>query len=102
MKTVSAQAQPGAMRAFVTPGGAHSPQTLAEMTLCQLTDPNDNPAKVEELRSDLIICHNAIQHMIRRMFALSTTDDAMRRRIIDVIARDFATSLDIERQLYKG
>ena len=87
-------------RVFKTANGAHSPETLAEMTICQLMDPKQsNPAKVAALRQELVETHAMVQKLIRRVYELSPDmDDATMRAVNVVLSRDFATSLDIERQ----
>jgi hypothetical protein len=99
---VSVQGSPevAPFRVFKTQHGAHSPETLAEMTICQLMDAKQsNPTKVAALRQELIETHAAIQKMIRCVYDLSPyMDDATMRAVNMVLSRDFATSLDIERQ----
>ena len=98
MDAVRSSTAPEPFKIFKTDRGAHTPETLADMTLYQLATPQDNPAKVETLRRELVNAHGTVQQMIRTLFAMSPADDGARRRIIEIIARDFATSLDIERQ----
>jgi hypothetical protein len=98
MDAVRSSTAPEPFRVFKTDKGAHTPETLADMTLYQLASPKDDPAKVDRLRRELVDAHSAIQQMIRTLFEMSAANDGARRRIIEIIARDFATSLDIERQ----
>lgn len=98
MDAVRGSTAPQPFKIFKTDSGAHTPETLAEMTLYQLASPQDNPVKMEKLRRELANAHCAIQQMIRTLFAMSGADDGARRCIIEIISRDFATSLDIERQ----
>jgi hypothetical protein len=99
---VSVQGSPevAPFRVFKTQHGAHSPETLAEMTICQLMDAKQsNPAKVAALRQELVETHASVQRLIRRVYELSPgMDDATMRAVNVVLSRDFATSLDIERQ----
>ena len=100
MEPARTDAAPAGFRVFKTDQGAHSPETLAEMTICQLLDQTaSRPAKVAALRQELVETHAAIQKMIRRVYELSPgMDDVTMRAVNQVIARDLATSLDIERQ----
>jgi hypothetical protein len=100
MEPVRTDAAPTGFRIFKTNQGAHSPETLAEMTICQLMDEKQsNPVKVAALTDHLISVHAAVQRMIRRIYELSPgMDDVAMRAVNTVIARDVATSLDIERQ----
>lgn len=100
METVKSNGSSVPFRVFKTNNGAHSPETLAEMTICQLMNPAEsNPAKVAALRQELVEAHAAVQKLIRRVYELSPgMDDDTRRAVNIILAREFATSLDIERQ----
>ena len=100
MEPVRTDAAPAGFRVFKTNQGAHSPETLAEMTICQLMDEkHSNPAKVSALRQELTDAHAAVQRLIRRIYELDPDmNDDQRRAVNVVLAREFATSLDIERQ----
>ncbi len=95
-------AQAGVIRAFVTDGGAHPPGTLAAIDMCQLFTEDSNPDKVAAVGVQLEQAHDFVQQAIREIFNIVGGDDAGRKRITEVIARGIATSLNNERELFKG
>lgn len=104
MPGAEGSAQVGVIRAFVTDGGAHPPETLAAIDLCQIVSEDSNPAKRAEIAAALAHAHEAVQVAIRNIFATTRLEanEQTRKYIIEVIARGIATSLNNERELFKG
>jgi hypothetical protein len=100
MESVSSSTQAGLIKAFSTDGGPHSPDTLAEMTIYQLGS-GSNPESIAELRGLLVDHYTATQAIARFIYGKIPALDEARHSVNQILARDFATALDIERQWAK-
>lgn len=101
MRGVSSQTTGGNFRVFTTNNGPHTPEIVAEMSLHQIVDNDSNPLKRAEVRQSLVDLYAQVQRTARVMFKISAGNDALMRSINQILSRDFATALDIERQFHK-
>lgn len=100
METVNGSAGAGAMRAFITNHGPHAPEVVADMTMHQIVDRESNPYKAAEVRQALVDLYAQAIRTARVIFK-HADNDTMKRAINQIVVRDFATALDIERQFSK-
>ncbi len=98
MEMTASKSSPGLVKAFITNGGGHTPETMAEMTMHQLVHPHSNPSKSAAIRQELVQTHAAVQRLARLLFEIMGGTDEDRRMACEILMRDFGTSLSIERQ----
>lgn len=101
MQQIDSNGLAGQFRIFVTERGQHAPEMMAAMSLHQLVDNDSNPLKRAEIRQALAECYAGIQRVARIMFNTTQGNDMLNRAIIQILSKDFAVALDIERQFHK-
>jgi len=104
MESVQTGTEAGAFRAFITNGGPHNPETLAEMTFCQLFAPMDDPAYYaaqQLIKGALKDMHESIQNAVRALLPYCSKEPGVREQVFRVLLRDLATSMENERGYHK-
>ena len=107
MQPIETNGSVGNFRTFITDGGVHSPETLAEITISQLIDPQSNPNTIAKIRAMLTDFYAGEQIMTRCLF--NVVDEHIdnqtperramcRLQITQLLAREISTLLDIERK----
>lgn len=107
MQSVESLAGVGKFRVFTTNGGAHSVETMTEMSMHTLCDPDSNPVKMAAMRAQVQDLYAQARKTIHFMFKLVADEKNIESRkdlkasIVNILTRDFNTLLDIENKLYK-
>jgi hypothetical protein len=109
MEQVNGRPGVGSIRAFTTNYGPHTPEVIAEMTMSQLVDQDSNPLASAEIRQALVDLYAQTQRTMRVIFKQAVHDakvhdvdrNMMKTAINQIICRDFATALDVERHYSK-
>jgi len=99
MEGVNGSSQIGSMRAFVTNGGPHSPETLADITMFQLFSSNEE--NTSEIHGAIAKMHASVQTVIRSLLKVPTANKETIDKVFRIILRDLATSMENERGYHK-
>jgi hypothetical protein len=107
MQAVESKAGFGNLRVFTTNGGAHSVETMTEMSMHTLCDPDSNPVKMAAMRAQVQDLYGQARKTIHFMFKLVADEKNIESRqvlkasIVEILTRDFNTLLNIESKLYR-
>jgi hypothetical protein len=109
MQNVNGNSGVGAIRVVTTNYGPHTPEVVADMTMSQLVDRDSNPIASAEIRQTLVDLYAQTQRTMRLIYKQAVHDarmhevdkNVMKSAINQIICRDFATALDIERHYSK-
>jgi hypothetical protein len=97
----------GRVQVYVTNGGAHSVETMTEMSMSTLCDKDSNPTKMAEMRAQIQDLYAQANKTIHYMFRLVADEKNIENRkllkasIVEILTRDFNTLLDTENKLFK-
>jgi hypothetical protein len=97
----------GRVQVFVTNGGAHSVETMTNISMSTLCDKDSNPVKMAEMRARIQDLYAQAHKTIRYMFQLVADEKNIESRrvlkasIVQILTRDFNTLLDTENKLFK-
>lgn len=101
METVNGNSGAGSLRVLITNNAlAHTPEAIAALSMLQLVDKDSNPVGAAEVRQRLVDLYAAAQRLARTTYKYAE-NDTMIRAINQIVVKDLATTLDVERQIHR-